>query len=279
MIIERETPKGKIDLYIDGKLYRDIQTKIKPKLLKKDFDYVIVVDGAEGAGKSLLSQQLAKAVDPSFNLSRMCMTSDEFIKAINNAKKGQAVVFDEAFTGLSSRQALSDTNKIMVSMMMEMRQKNLFVIIVMPTFFLLERYVAIFRAKGLFHVYLKNGERGRWIFFNERKKKLLYLTGKKLFSYKQPKSRYRGRFLDQYVVDEAEYREKKRKALTGKERITKSGKLMKQRNLILYVMNKRLRISQKAISKYCFEYGFDISQNRLSEIFAEIEKNKYMARE
>jgi len=67
-------------------------------------------------------------------------------------KKGQCIIFDEAFTGLSSRGALSGINKALVGLMMQMRQKNLFVIMVLPTFFMLDKYAAIFRAKALIHV-------------------------------------------------------------------------------------------------------------------------------
>src|SRR3989304_1484455 len=91
--------------------------------------------------------------------------------------------YDEAYRGLSSRAAMSQINKLIVSVMMEMRQKNLVAIIVLPTFFMLDRYVAIFRSKGLFHVYQNKGKRGYWLFYNENEKKLLYILGHKLMSY------------------------------------------------------------------------------------------------
>lgn len=263
-------------LYMDNRLNRDIDNKVLPRVKKKDFDQVWVVDGPEGSGKSVFAQQLAKKMDPTFDISRMCMTSDGFTKAVLKAKKGQCVIFDEAFTGLSSRASLSEVNKLLVSLMMEMRQKNLIVIIVMPTIFLLDRYVAIFRSRGLFHVYMKRGKRGRWVYFNNKKKKLLYLLGKKLFSYKEPRSKYRGRFTNQYTINEEEYREKKKEALTNKSRSTKAATFKRQRDVLFWILHKKVYVNQGRISKMCKDVGFKIERNTISEIILEVNKELLM---
>ncbi len=230
-----------------------------------------MVDGEEGSGKSVFGMQLAKALDPDFDMSRLCFTADEFTKAIIRAKKGQCVVYDEAFTGLSARGSLTEVNRLLVSLMMEMRQKNLFVIIVMPTFFLLDKYVALWRAKGLFHVYTKQGKRGFWMYFNRQKKKELYLTGRKLYEYSRPRSSFRGRFFDQYTVDESEYRKRKQDALNKKSRVTRSHTYMEQRNILLYLLNKKYDIPQKEISHGMQKAGNSLSQNSISESIAHIE--------
>ncbi len=256
-------------IYMDGKLHKRIMAKVKPKIEKKDFDWVWIVDGPEGSGKSVLAAQVAKVLDPDFNLKRMCMTPDEFTKAIIKAKKGQCVVFDEAFTGLSSRASLTEVNRLLVSLMMEMRQKNLFVIIVMPTFFMLDRYVALFRAKGLFHVYFKAGRRGRWVYFNNKKKKLLYILGKKMFSYGKPKSSFRGRFYDQYTINEEEYREKKKNTLMRKSRSTRAETYKAQRDVLFWVMYKKLNINQMNIAKLCKDGGFKVDRSTIAKILME----------
>lgn len=259
----------KRSLYMDNELRSRILNKIRPKIELKDHDWVWVVDGAEGSGKSVFAMQLAKVLDPTFDLSRVCMSPDEFTKAIIRAKHGQAVVFDEGFTGLSSRASLSEVNRLIVSLMMEMRQKNLVVIIVMPTIFLLDKYVALFRAKGLFHVYTKEGKRGRWVYFNNKNKKLLYILGKKLFSYSKPRSRFRGRFRDQYTVPEQEYRDKKREALIKKSRTTRAETYKYQRDLLFYLIHKKYNVPQFQISLDCKKLGFKIKQNTISEVITE----------
>lgn len=257
-------------LYMDKELYRRIENNIKPKIEKKDNDWFWIVDGGEGAGKSVFAMQLAKVLDPSFCLERVCMIPEEFTKAVIRAKKGECIVFDEAFTGLSSRSSLSEINRLIVSLCMEMRQKNLFIIVVMPTIFMLDRYVALFRAKGLFHIYTKDGKRGRWVYFNNKSKKLLYILGKKLFSYAKPKSKFRGRFSNQYTINEQAYRDKKKEALNKKSRGTRTETYKFQRDILLYLMNKKYNVTQFQIALDCKKVGgFTLKQSTISEIITE----------
>jgi len=260
-------------LYVDDKLSYECKAKIVDRINTKDFDWVWVVDGPEGSGKSVLAQQLAKTVDPTFDLDRMCMTPTEFTRAVLKARKGQCVVFDEAFTGLSSRSSLTEVNKLLVSLMMEMRQKNLLVIIVMPTFFLLDKYVALFRARGLFHVYLKGGKRGRWVYFNNQKKKLLYLKGKPLYSYAYPKSSFKGRFQDQYMIDEKGYRAKKEEALSQKSRVTRAETFMKQRDALIYYLYKESKMIQQEISDLItkFSCGTKLDRSTIAEAIIKLD--------
>lgn len=278
VVLDIEVEGNKKTLYMDNNLHSQIGTKIKPKILKKDFDWVWVVDGSEGSGKSVFAQQLAKVLDPSFCVERMCMTPDEFTKAILRAKKGQCVIFDEAFVGLSSRASLTEINKLMVSLMMEMRQKNLFVIIVMPTFFMLDRYVALFRARGLFHIYLKYGKRGRWIYFNQKKKRYLYLKGKKLLSYSEPKSQFRGRFMDQYTINEVKYREKKKNALMKKSRSTKAETYKFHRDTLFWILHEKLKHNYTHIAKMCKDLGYSVDRTTIYDAIME-KKKEFLEKE
>lgn len=257
-------------IYCDDKLYRNLIFKIRPSLLIKDKDRLEVVDGGEGAGKSVLAMQIAKIIDPSFDMSRVCFSAEEFINAVRHASKGQAVVFDEAFRGLSSRGSLRTVNNLIISLLMEMRQKNLFVIIVLPTIFMLDKYPALFRAKGLFHVYTKNGKRGRWVYFNGKKKKQLILLGKKMMSYEKPRSSFRGRFTDRYVIDEQEYRRKKYESLQVINKQPRKANQLKQRNvLIKHLISTGM--TQEEISQLLIEKGAPIGQQAISNMLNETE--------
>jgi len=271
VIVPVEFNNKKITITCDNWLYKSIQT-IKQNVHKKDKDRVTVVDGAEGGGKSVFAMQYGKLLDPTLCLDRICFNPKEFHDAVVKAKKGQCVIYDEAFTGLSSRSSLAEVNRSLVSLMMEMRQKNLFVIIVMPTIFLLDKYAALWRAKELFHIYTKDGKRGRWVYFNHKKKKLLYMTGRKYYEYNFPKSKRRGKFKDTYVIDELEYRAKKSDSLKNKSKITKSENFKKQRDVLFNLLNRKYGIPQLDISKACRKFGFVISRNRISELVAEIDK-------
>lgn len=198
---------------MDGYLKKNLS--LAKEVVKKDWDMVFVVDGAEGSGKSVLAQQCAYYCDRTLTVDRICFTPKEFKDAILNAEKFQAVVYDEAYTGLSSRAAMSLINRTLVRMLAEIRQKNLFVFVVMPTFFDLDKYVALWRSRALIHVYTKdNFERGLFCFFNVDRKKQLYLHGKKFYSYGATKANFIGRFPNFYTVDEVAYKKKKKDSLS-----------------------------------------------------------------
>lgn len=196
---------------------RNVFDKVKT-VVKKDWDMVFIVDGMEGAGKSVFAQQCAKYVDDTLTIDRICFTPEEFIKAINSSSKHQAIIYDEAYGGMSSRAAMSEVNKMLMGVLAEIRQKNLFVFLILPSFFELDKYAAIHRSRGLFHVYTKDWERGYVAFFNYERKKTLYVFGKKFYNYNKPKSNFRARFNKGYHVDEEAYRQKKLDALKKREK-------------------------------------------------------------
>lgn len=199
--------------YIDGILKDNLD--IATDVIKKDFDMVFVIDGMEGAGKSTLAAQVASYVDPTFNIDRIAFTPKEFKEAVLKAKQYQSVLYDEAYGGLSSRATMSRINRTLVKMLTEIRMRNLFVFVVLPCFFDLDKYVALWRSRVLLHVYLKGKyERGRFMFFNIDKKKALYMCGKKYYSYAKPAANFYGTFVSFFPIDKKEY--KKRKILATK---------------------------------------------------------------
>jgi len=200
--------------YLDGYLKKNLDIAINNN--KKDWDAVILIDGVEGGGKSVLGMQVASYLDPSYSLDRCCFSATQLIRAINTAQPHQAIVFDEALRGLSSRSALSKINRIIVKLLAEIRQKNLFVIIILPSYFDLDKNIAIWRSVCLLHVYTSKGnKRGFFAFYDYDQKKTLFILGKKMYDYKQVKSSFVGRFTNQYTVPEDEYRKKKREMLSG----------------------------------------------------------------
>lgn len=188
-------------------------------VIKKDWDMVFIYDGAEGSGKSVKAMQDAFYCDPTLTHERIVFTPAEFRKAIINAEPYQAVIYDEAYTGLSSRATMSLINRTLISMLAEIRQRNLFVFVVMPCFFDLDKYAALWRSRALIHVYTgKNFERGFFAFYNVDRKKSLYMLGKKFYTYGRPSPNFFGRFPNHYTVDEAEYKKKKKNSLIDREK-------------------------------------------------------------
>lgn len=199
------------EYYLDGYLQKNLD--LAKSVIDEDWDMVFVVDGNEGGGKSSLAIQCAYYLDPTLSLDRVTFTPEEFTSAIRKANKKQAVIFDEAFCGLSSRATMSSVNRTIVRLLTEIRQKNLFVFIVLPTFFDLDKYVALWRSRALLHVYVKNFKRGQFEFYSSEKKKNMYVHGKKLYKYGYPCPDFRGAFTKAMPLDDAAYREKKLKSM------------------------------------------------------------------
>lgn len=222
-----ELPKGsEKGIYIDGYMKQNLDRA--REVIQKDLDMIFLYDGYEGSGKSVKAMNDAYYCDPTLILDRITFTPKEFRTEILNAQQYEGIVYDEAYTGLSSRATMSLINRTLVSMLAEIRQKNLFVFIVMPTFFDLDKYVALWRSRALIHVYMENFNRGYFKFYNMERKKKLYVLGKKFYNYDKPKPNFRGRFTNFYPINEKEYRKKKRESLTAREQKRMDQEIIKQ---------------------------------------------------
>lgn len=221
---------------------------IRTAVTKRDRDYVFVIDGEEGSGKSVLAFQLAKELDPKFDIDNVCFNADQFISRLKKAPRFSCIILDEAFSSANSRASLTEVNRSLIGVATEMRQRNLFVIIVIPSFFDLDKYFALWRCRALFHVYFKkDGSRGSYIIFPKGKKKYLYLLGKKFYDYSKPSSPYPVcGFTNHYTIDEQEYRKKKSEAFKKRvvSNLAKRWKI--QRDALVKEMyhNKKVRSSK-----------------------------------
>lgn len=266
-----------IDYSMEERLLHNLNTKVIPDLHKKDKDCIFVVDGKEGSGKSTLAMQIGKYVDPTLNLSCVVFSPDDFREAVLKAKKGQCIIYDEAFTGFSSRSSLSPINRVLVSLAMQMRQKNLFVLIVLPTIFLLDKYMAIFRTKALIHVYENKGIRGYFRIYNSKKKQQLILRGQKTMSYRHKGlfTRFKGRFYGKFALGddnmEKMYRKKKEKALADSEKTSMSSaqvKFREQRDLMIWLFRKYTKLTYRNIAELLASYDFMMDFTQVSRVCA-----------
>ena len=239
------------------------------KLTKEDDDRVFIVDGRERSGKSLWTFQQAAYIDPTFikrflsGRPTITFTPEDTLKAIQRTKSSdtitKCVIFDEAFRGLSSRSVLSKTNKLIVQALMEMGQKNLVLFIVLPSFFLLDRYPAVLRSNALIHIerpkkYKK--QTGRYFkVFNYQKKAWLYNMGLNRGWGYPMSTHFKGKFFGKYPGgDEVEkyYRKVKHDSLIeiemvleGKSEIGKrEAKYVAQRNALINYIFKKIKMKQ-----------------------------------
>jgi len=200
---------------MDGYLKSNLD--IAKETIKRDLDHVFCVAGDERVGKSSLAFQCAAYCDETFCANwerRVHFTPENFLEGIKNSQPYEAHVYDEAMTGLSSRESMSRMNKTLQKVLAEVGQRNLFIFICIPDFFSLDSYIALHRSRCLLLVYFgERFSRGRFAFFGKDKKRNLYFLGKKLHNQKAVNPDFRGSFSGEYVVDETKYRGMKSEAL------------------------------------------------------------------
>lgn len=204
----------------------DNLTYWKNAVLNQDIDCAGIIDGPEGSGKSVLAMQVAAFLDVDHALdleTQVCWTPEAFKVAVNSLKKGKAIVWDEARRGLNRRRSGTQVNLTVTDMLAECRQNNLFLVMVMPSFYDMDMNVAVWRTRYLIHVKLSMDKedkntplrRGTFIFYNEEGKKNLYTDRdlRRNYAYPYlPNRSFHSRFTHHYVVDEKEYRLRKRKS-------------------------------------------------------------------
>lgn len=230
---ESEVPRGQASLTnaqlkqiygfkVSGNLYENLQY-YKNDVLYNDSDCLVIIDGSEGAGKSVLAQQVGVLLSPHqrINPKYVVFTAQQLIDAVVEAPKNEVIIWDEAMGGLNVRRTMSGTNVKIVDLLAEVRQKNLFMIFVMPTFYEMDKYSALWRSACLLHVYRKPDlenktyKRGYYKFYSGHRKKMLYTDKrfKSRYVYPERYCNFKGTFGAGYQIDEELYRTKKLEAL------------------------------------------------------------------
>ncbi len=265
-----------LPFYISPLIKQQLE-KGRDKVLKADQDRIYIVTGREGLGKSKLARQLSYVCDSTMDLSRIVFTPKEFHKAVVRAKRGQAIIFDECFNGLSSKSSISKENKQLVRLLMECRSKNLFIFLVLPSFFLLEKYAALFRATALFNVLAsrKNFKLRYYKVYNYRDKRLLYILGKGLMDYSKPKIFLSHRFYNKEIptVDYDAYVKKKNSFFNyhGDDEPEET-KHMLQRGVFSYTLKEKYGLSYVSQAKLLKKYGCHVVPHVLSHYAKDVPK-------
>lgn len=184
--------------------------------IKLGHDMIILLTGLEGTGKSTFVQSIAHYCDTSLNISRIVFSGTDLMIAIDEARVGQAIIFDEAIMDMSSQDFATDMQKILIKKFTLIRKKRLIIFLVIPSLFMLRKYFAIFRTRAMINCYCPDGlTRGSFRFYSFSKKKKLYLLGQKEMNMGAVKPDFHGRFTNSYgfFVNALEYESKKDEAI------------------------------------------------------------------
>ena len=275
---KKDLNKEDLPFYVASTIFNQLRKGYK-KVTEGDQDRIYVITGREGLGKSTLTMQLAYTVDQNLSLDNIVFTANQLEKRVTEAKRFTAIIFDESFSGLSSKGAISKENKRLVRLLMMMRQRNLFLFIVLPSFFLLEKYVGIFRSTALFNVLVsrKNFKLRYYKVYNYKQKRELYIKGKNLMDYSKPKIPKSYRFYKKLppTIDEKAYRLKKLVTFRddGKEESEES-KIIKQRNFLFYVLKENYDLSYIEIAKLLEEGDIGLNESVIGRIVRDVSKKR-----
>jgi len=216
-------------------------------------------------GKTTLGNQVGITLDENYGLEKIFYNPEDFLKALQKAKKGDCLMFDEAML-ISSRSALSAINKMIIQAMSMIRSKRIYIIFCVNSIFDLDKNLAISRADLLLHVYGKSLiDRGKFSAFFKGtdgidRIKQLYLNGKKFYNYGIPRCNYRSRFSKEFVVDEKEYERRKQKGvnafLSGEAKVggSKTQSAYTSRNQAVRALSK----NGFSVKKICEETGLSM---------------------
>lgn len=248
VVISGKNWKGEDCQFYLNENHKNNLQEVKDVVLKKDFDYVAIICGLPGLGKSNFAISCAKFLDPNFTEKNIAFTSHQFIELTNNCPNHSAIILDESFASMNSKITMTKEFVQVINHLQIIRQKNLFIFLCLPNFFDLSKGIAIYRSSHLFVVYSeKFGERGRFAAFGREQKKMLYILGQKYMNYQAVKPNFRGQFTKQTAINEELYKTLKLEHL-------------KAQNKVLDVRTKSQRVIDRLVSYLREKDGLNVQK-------------------
>ena len=147
---------------------------IRKRLFLMNKNYLLLICGDTGNGKSYTALTIASQIDPTFKdevETRVVFTAKQFMKLLTSGKldKGNVVIWDEAGVGIPAREWQDISNKMINYVLQTFRHKNLCVIFTTPSISFIDA-----GARRLFHAYVEmrrvikkqNVARAKWYNFH-----------------------------------------------------------------------------------------------------------------
>ena len=249
-MVHIDVPGYEKKLYIANPIHDNLK-KSKIAVLKKGWDYVAIVSGIPGVGKSTFAQALAKYLDPNFTSKNICFTAKEFKEKTSAGTKGQAFILDESFADMNANLSKNPEFIALINHLQLIRQRNLFLILVLPDFFSLAKNIAIFRSNHLFVPYSVDYARGDVAVFDREAKRELYIKGKLFINYQASEPNFRTDYQGDWFIDLEDYTKRKEEHLRDLAAVKEKGqmKAMAQRDMLAAKLNCDFGMTHKQISE------------------------------
>lgn len=238
------TINGK-EFYIEGFTKKNLDY-VRERVLKGKYMAIFIIDGRTGIGKSTLAAQLAYYLsEGKFDLSKETFSSEQFAEVLKSCEILDAIVIDEAFALLNKRRVLSAQNIIMLTIMQQMRVKQVFCFIVLPCIYDLDKNIILNLADCFIHCYAKPfGRKGQYAIYDREGIKKLWLYGRLSYSYsyKIVRPNFHGRFTKFFPFNFKAYEKKKIEALESRREKEPAQKhmdrVLRQRNKLIKQLKK-----------------------------------------
>ena len=233
-------------LYLDKALYTTLEG-VKKRVIDKNWDYVAIVGGIPGSGKSSFVRGVGRFLDPNFNEDNYCFSAEEFVKKANEVPEYSCLILDESFESLNARVTQSKGFQKIINHLQLIRQRHLFIFLCLPNFFDLSKGIAVFRASHLFITYASNeGDRGKFMAFDRQNKRMLYVLGGRNMNYNAVRANFVGRYeLMPHIFSEENYERNKLHHLMSQDK--------KENDLGEYTLKKRQFQIYQAIILFILE--------------------------
>lgn len=248
---------AKSDFWIDRPLYKRLLAL--KSIQKKNWDGVIIIDGKERSGKSVLGMVMGWFLsDTTLGINNFARGLDDAARKISTLPDGSVLIMDEGSLVFSSKDSMSTTQRKLIKLMDVVGQKNMVFIICLPCYFDLNKTIAVRRSLFMLHVYPdKDYNRGRYAFWGEYRKKILYKEGKKNFdSYARPTAEFIGMYLDFKPPFYEDYLEKVKKE--SLDEVMKDA--MHQKNAL---DESRLKIGKICVN---LKEKYNLSNQKIAEV-------------
>lgn len=122
--------------------------------IKEHWDYMLIVDGREGSGKSSLALNIKAIYDGKYSLNHVLFDAEDLLDMMQSAPKGSCVLMDEAIVSLYKRDSLKEFQTLLVKAFAIVRARELFFILVLPNFWDLDAALRT-RANHRLYVYAR----------------------------------------------------------------------------------------------------------------------------
>ena len=270
---------------LDKALIINLNTIINNMRDDWNFNILITGHGKTRIGKSMFAQQVGYYVSYNlgvpFTLNNEVFSGSELISTAKRLPKNSVIIYDEAKAELDAKRAMEGIQKDLMQFFAECGKYNHLIILVLPDYFDLNSTIALNASEFLIDItrqstpmvdqnnplksYMKF-DRGFYDFYNDDRKRQLYIEGKMRFRRYLPRLRnFWGAFDKCWILDEVAYNAKKSEYLNKAREIGRvvGDKYRKQRDMFIKILIDECDVTGDKLEALTNKYGNPISMNQL----------------